>query len=150
MQRMFDNLFLSYCRFCARLREILYEAPWSSFDLILASAIFWMGCYFLWMTESDLFARFGGVYRVMARFGDEVVWGAMFALAGCYALLVVLWLHRPPFLARLAARMVVAFCVLSLAINNLGNSPPPASAITYGVLSLAAIWSLWRTRSSGR
>lgn len=137
-----------YCRYCGRLREILYEAPWSGYDLITASITFWLGLY-LTLTPG-LFKRFDAVYQVMARFGNEMLWGALLLSLGTLGLITVLWLHRPPFIVRLFSRMGIAFCLLSLALNNLGNNPPPASAITYLVLSCAALWSVWRTKASGR
>lgn len=138
----------AYCRLCERLREILHEAPWSSYDLIVSSIVFWLGVYLL--MSPGLFCEFSGVYKVLSRLGDEFVWGWSFLACGVSGLLNVLWMTRPPFPVRLLARMVVAFCVLSLAINNLGNRPPPASAITYSVLALAALWSVLRTKASGR
>lgn len=142
------KVFLFYCRFCGRLREILYEAPWSSYDLITTSITFWLGLYLL--LSPGLFREFSGVYQVLARLGSEQAWGWMFLIFGSVGLLNVLWLTRPPFPVRLLSRMGVAFCLLSLSINHLGNRPPPASAITYTVLSLAALWSVWRTKTSGR
>lgn len=143
-----DRLMSAYCRLCNRLREILYEAPWSSFDLITASIIFWLGLYLL--LSPGLFGEFAGVYRVLARLGNEMVWGATLLSFGTFGLMTVLWLSRPPFFVRLLSRMGIAFCMLSLALNNLGNQPPHASAITYSVLSLSALWCVWRTKANGR
>lgn len=143
-----SKVVMIYCRFCGRLREILYEAPWSSYDLITTSITFWLGLYLL--LSPGLFKEFSGVYLVLARLGNEQLWGWLFVAFGMSGLLNVLWLTRPPFPVRLLSRMGIAFCLLSLAINNLGNRPPPASAITYSVLSLAALWSVWRTKTSGR
>lgn len=145
---MGGKFLLAYCRICERFREIMHEAPWSSYDLIVSSIVFWLGVYLL--MSHGLFGEFSGVYKVLSRLGDERVCGWWFLAGGVAGLLNVLWMTRPPFLVRLLARMVVAFCVLSLAINNLGNSPPPASAITYSVLALAALWSVLRTKASGR
>jgi hypothetical protein len=136
-----------YCRFCEQLRDILYDAPWSSFDLICGSIVFWLGGYFL--VSPGLFAHYG-VYQVLARFGDEWVWGLMCVVFGAFDLVVLLWSRKLAFGTRLLARMGIAFCLTSLAFNNLGNTPPPASAITYSVLALAANWSVLRTRSDGR
>ncbi len=139
---------LAHCRLCERFREILYEAPWSSYDLIVSSVTFWLGIYLL--MSPGLFGEFSGVYNVLARMGDESMWGWSFLACGAVGLLNVLWMTRPPFIVRLIARMVVAFCVLSLAINNFGDHPPPASTVTYSVLALAALWSVLRTKASGR
>jgi len=143
-----DSILMTYCRFYKRLREILYEAPWSSFDVITASVVFWLGVYL--SLHAGLFEKYGGVYHVMARLGSELVWGAMFFFLGTVGLLNTLWLVRPPFSTRMLSRMGIAFCITSLAINNLGNDPPPSSTVTYCVLSAAALWSVWRTKSSGR
>lgn len=143
-----DKMMGMYCRFCWRLREILYEAPWSSFDLITASITFWLGLDLL--LSPGLFQRFAGVYQVLSRLGNERLWGCWFIVFGAFGLLNVLWLTRPPFPVRLLARMGIAFCLLSLALNNLGNVPPPASSVTYSVLSCAALWCVWRTKTSGR
>ncbi len=143
-----SKAFVLYCRFCGRLREILYEAPWSSYDLIAASITFWLGLYLL--LSPGLFQRFSGVYQVLARLGNERLWGWGLISFGMFGLLNVLWLSRPPFLVRLISRMGIAFCFLSLALNNLGNNPPPASAITYIVLAIASLWCVWRTKASGR
>lgn len=147
-----DSILMTYCRFCERLREILYEAPWSSFDVITASVVFWLGVYL--SLHAGLFeqygGQYGGVYNVMARLGSELVWGAMFLFLGTVGLLNTLWLVRPPFSTRMLSRMGIAFCITSLAINNLGHDPPLASTVTYCVLSAAALWSVWRTKSSGR
>ena len=145
---MGGKFLLSYYRLCERFREIMHEAPWSSYDLIVSSIIFWLGVYLL--MSPGLFGEFSGVYNVLSRLGDECVLGWGFLACGVAGLLNVLWMTLPPFPVRLLARMVVAFCVLSLAINNLGNRPPPASAITYSVLALAALWSVLRTKASGR
>lgn len=139
---------LAYCRFCERLREILLTAPWSSLDLIMASSIFLIGAYLL--SCPRLFDHYGSMYGGLSKFGGELLWGAAFLVAGAFGLLSVLWMVRPPFLVRLLARMAIAFCLLSQALNTLAHAPPPLSAIMYGVLSMAALWSLWRTKPSGR
>jgi hypothetical protein len=46
--------------------------------------------------------------------------------------------------------MSVAFCLLCFALNNLLYNPPPLSTVTYLVLSIAALWGIARTKSSGR
>lgn len=141
------SAFYVYCRFCARLRDILYDAPWSSFDLIAGCVVFWLGLYL--MTSPSLFDNYA-VYQVLSRFGDEYAWGIILFSAGAFDILVTLWYRRLTFPLRLLARMGIAFCMTSLALNNLANTPPPASTITYGVLALASVWSVLRTRSDGR
>lgn len=137
-----------YCNTCRRIREILKEAPWSSFDLLSSLIVLGLGAY-LFVTP-DLFDRFGGIYHVFAAWADEVWWGALFVSCGFFGLGMVCWPARPLFSLRLLARMAVAFCLLTLTINHLGNSPPPAATITNSVLSLAATWGILRTRRHGR
>lgn len=140
---------LSVCyQLGSRLYEILYEAPWSSLDLILSSATMWIGAYLL--LSPNLFGHYGAMYGGLSVIGGEWAWGLGFLSAGLFGLWTVLWLGRPSFTIRLLARMVVAFFVLSLMLNNMAHRPPPLSAITYGVLSLASIWGIWRTKASGR
>ena len=136
-----------YCRFCERIRNILYDAPWSSFDLIAGSTVFWLGCYLL--ASPGLFDSYD-VYKVLARLGNETVWGTMFVFFGSFDLIVLLLYKKLTFAVRLLSRMGIAFCFTSLSFNNLGSVPPPESAITYSILALAANWSVLRTRSDGR
>lgn len=131
-----------------RLRDILSEAPWSNYDLLASLVVFGIGLY-LW-ANSDIFDHIGGVYRQMADVMSERQWGAAFVASGVFGLSVVLWCRSPAFLWRLLARMVIAFCVLVLAMNNLLNRPPPLSAVTYALLSIWSVWGILRTRSSGR
>ncbi len=139
---------LVYCRFCERLRMILLEAPWTSFDLIAASIAFWLGLYLL--LQPDLFGHFDRVYLMLRQIGVEKTWGAMLLLFGAVGLLNVLWFTQVIFTLRLLARMGIAFCFSCLALTNLGNNPPPASAIVYAVLAISTLWSVWRTRPRGR
>ncbi len=138
----------AYCRFCERLRMILLEAPWSSFDLIAASIAFWLGLYLL--LQPELFGHFDRVYLMLRQIGDAKTWGAMLLLFGAVGLLNVLWFTQVIFTLRLLARMGIAFCFSCLALTNLGNNPPPASAIVYAVLAISTLWSVWRTRPRGR
>lgn len=139
---------IAYCRLCERLRAILLEAPWSSFDLIAASIAFWLGLYLL--IKPDLFSHFDKVYMMLKQFGDERSWGFMLVAFGAVGLLNVLWFARVSFTLQLLARMGIAFCFSCLALTNLGSDPPPASAIVYAVLALSTLWSVWRTRPRGR
>lgn len=142
------SAFYIYCRSCARLRDVLYDAPWSSFDLIAGCITFWLGVYLI--ASPALFENYGAVYQVLSRFGNECWWGTILFSAGLFDLVVTLWYKKRSFQLRLLARMGIGFCMTSLALNNLANTPPPASTITYGVLALASIWSVLRTRSDGR
>lgn len=137
-----------YCGTCQRLRAVLIEAPWSNFDLMASAITSGIGGYLLlW---PGMFTQVGGVYAAMANLGPEWVWGALFLLLGGIGLLNMLWCVCPQFLWRLLARMGVAFCLLTFAINNLSYSPPPLSSVTYTLLSLWALWGVLRTKSSGR
>lgn len=131
-----------------RMHEIMADAPYSSFDLLGSLIAFGIGLYLTWMP--DLFDRYGGLYGTLARWADEPWWGALFSLCGASGLAAVCWPARPPFGLRLLARMGVAFCLVAMAINHLDNSPPAAGAITHGVLSLASVWGILRTRHHGR
>lgn len=126
----------------------MVDAPWSSFDLMSSSITFWIGVYLL--LNQDMFAQVGGVYRAMAQVVDEWVWGSLFVGLGTLGLMTVLWCVAPPFGWRLLARMGVAFCLVSFALNNLSYSPPPLSFITYSFLAIWAMWGVLRTRASGR
>ena len=83
---------MTACRLCERLREILHEAPWSSYDLIVSSIVFWLGVYLL--MSPGLFGEFSGVYKMLSRLGDEFVWGWSFLACGVSGLLNVLWITR--------------------------------------------------------
>lgn len=132
---------------CYRLRHVLYRAPWSVFDLALAIGVLSISVYLL--LKPDLFAHFYGVYSPMSSYADQNHWGMVFLLSGAFSSGVVLWPFRPHFLLRVLARMLTAFCMLSFAMNNLANDPPPASAFFYSVMALFAIWAVIRTRCDG-
>lgn len=145
-----------YCGICERLREILLQAPWSSFDLIAASVAFWVGVYLTSLPvlfdpyPTALWEMYPKLYPITARLGSAQSVGAMFALSGFAGILNSLWISRPPFLVRLFARMIVAFCLSAMALDMLGNPYPPIATPTHCVLAIAALWSVWRTPSSGR
>jgi len=80
---------------------------------------------------------------------DQVMWAWIFIGCGGYGLLIVLWPRRPRFILRLLARMAVAFCLLSFALNNLSSYPPPMSGMLYAVLAVFSIWSIVRIRCDG-
>lgn len=132
---------------CYRLRHVLWRAPYSTFDLALAIAVAAMGGYLLYQTS--LFTLFAGVYLPMTSFASQPVWGKLFLGSGLFSLIVILWPRRPSFYLRMLGRMATAFCVLSFALNNFANNPPPVSAFFYGVLALFAVWAVLRVRCDG-
>lgn len=131
-----------------RLRSILIEAPWSSYDLLSSLIVAGLGVYLL--IVPDLFQCVGGVYAPFASVASERVWGGLFLACGIVGVMNVLWCERPPFGFRLLSRMGVAFCLLCFALNNLLYQPPPLSTVTYALLSVWALWGIARTKSSGR
>lgn len=135
---------LLYCASCIRIRRILNEAPWANYDLIVSSILCGVGVYLL--ANPDMFSNYNHVYATLARFGSPAAWGAVFVASGIASFVISAWPNRPPFTLRLLARMVAAFCLLSFALNNLGNVPPPVSTVTYSVLAAAAVWAVLRTR----
>lgn len=132
-----------YCESCLRLRRIMAEAPWANYDLIVSAILVGVGGYLLAMP--DMFGHYK-VYATLARFGTPALWGALFFASGLASFGVAAWPDRPSFALRLMARMMVAFCLCSVALNNLGDTPPPVSTVTYSVLALAALWAVLRTR----
>ena len=133
--------------FCYRLRHLLWRAPYSTFDFSMSLAFVLMGGHLLMFP--DLFTRFAGMYLPMQKVMSQSFWAITFLICGGYGLLIVLWPRRPLFLLRLLARMGVAFCLLSFALNNLSNSPPPISGMMYAVLAFISLWSIVRTRCDG-
>ncbi|KAB2921481.1 MAG: hypothetical protein F9K25_20390 [Candidatus Contendobacter sp.] len=131
-----------------RIRELLFNAPWSNFDLMASAITFWIGAYLL--ATPTMFVQIGGVYASMATVAPEWVWGGLFIGLGSVGVMTVLWCQCPRFVWRLLARMGVAFCLLTFALNNLSYAPPPLSTVTYGFLSLWALWGVLRTKASGR
>lgn len=131
-----------------RLRAILLDAPWSSYDLLSSLIVAGLGVYLL--IVPGLFQSVGGVYAPFASVAGERVWGGLFLACGIVGVMNVLWFGRPPFGVRLLSRMGVAFCLLCFALNNLLYQPPPLSTVTYALLSVWALWGIARTKSSGR
>ena len=131
-----------------RLRAILIEAPWSSYDLLSSAIVTGIGVYLLLVP--DLFQHIGGVYAPFAAVADEYLWGLLYLACGIVGMGTTLWCVMPTFGLRLLSRMGIAFCLLCFALNNLLYQPPPLSSVTYGLLSLWALWGIARTRSSGR
>lgn len=135
---------LIYCASCIRIRRILNEAPWANYDLIVASILCGVGVYLF--SNPDMFSHYNKVYATLDRFGSPAAWGSVFVAAGIASFVIVAWPKQPPFVLRLLARMGSAFCLLSFALNNWGNVPPPVSTVTYSVLAAAAVWAVLRTR----
>ena len=133
---------------CRRLRDILAEAPWSNYDLLISLIVFGVGLYML--VCRTMFQHIGGVYAKMAQVADELTWGLLFVACGGISFAITIWCYAPGFLWRLGARMATAFCLLVLAGNNALHMPPPLSTVTYILLAIWAVWGILRTRSSGR
>lgn len=131
-----------------RLREILLDAPWSSYDLLSSAIVTGIGGYLFLVP--NLFQHIGGVYAPFAAVASERVWGGLYLACGLVGVGNTLWCVMPTFGLRLLSRMGIAFCLLCFALNNLLYQPPPLSSVTYGLLSLWALWGIARTRSSGR
>lgn len=131
-----------------RLRDVLISAPWSMYDLLSSLIVAGIGLYLL--LYPAMFQQIGGVYAPFSGIADEWIWGWGCWTSGYFGLAVTLWCEMPSFVIRLLARMSVAFCLLCFALNNLLYNPPPLSTVTYLVLSIAALWGIVRTKSSGR
>lgn len=136
------------CTPCHRLRRIMLDAPWSSYDLLAALIVLGAGLYLL--TAPHLFEHIGGVYQPMAAVAREWQWGALFVGCGLLGMAVTLWNRAPAFALMLAGRMATAFCLLTLAGNNILNGPPPMSAVAYLCLAAWSVWGILRTRPYGR
>jgi len=130
------------------LRDVLISAPWSIYDLLSSLIVAGIGLYLL--IYPRMFQQVGGVYAQFSAIADEWIWGWVYGMVGLSGLAVTLWCETPSFVIRLFARMSVAFCLLCFALNNLLYNPPPLSTVTYLVLSVAALWGIARTKSSGR
>jgi hypothetical protein len=131
-----------------RLRDILISAPWSVYDLLSSLIVAGIGLYLL--IYPRMFQQLGGLYAPFSAIADEWIWGLVYGMAGLFGFAVTLWCETPSFVIRLFARMSVAFCLLCVAMNYLLYNPPPLSTVTYLVLSVAALWGIARTKSSGR
>lgn len=67
-----------------RLCYMIARSDITAIRLMLAlGAVFWSGVLF-W--SGDIFSRDAGTYGVMARMGDEYLWGSLFLLQGLSAL----------------------------------------------------------------
>lgn len=135
------------CFWCARFREIMMEAPWSSFDLAMSVILILLGMYliagFTWLESAY------SLYQPLSGWLSLWTYGWVCWCAGIIQAWVVLWHTRPPFELRLLARMGVCFCMVMLGINQISNVPPPVGAVTHLILALLSIWSVLRTRQSG-
>ena len=136
------------CTPCHRLRRIMLDAPWSSYDLLAALIVLGAGLYLL--TNPHMFEHIGGVYHAMAAVANEWQWGALFVGCGLLGMAGTLRGRAPAFALMLAGRMATAFCLLTLAGNTILSVPPPMSSVTYLCLAVWSVWSILRTRSYGR
>lgn len=134
--------------FCRRLHAILYEAPWSNFDLLTSIMIGLTGAYLL--LPSKVLESHKELYGTLLNVASEDEWGWFFLVNGIIGFSIVAWCERPPFILRLMARMTIAFCLLSLFGNAANNAIPPPGSITWAVLSLGAVWGICRTSRHGR
>jgi peptidoglycan/LPS O-acetylase OafA/YrhL len=139
---------LFWCGVCRRLREILLDAPWSSFDLIAATTIGLIGGYFMLpFPVYDLYP----IYSTLGVVSHEDALGALFLMAGIQAVLITIYCEKPPFFARLCARIAIALCFLILFCNAaIQGPPPPPSAIFWSIQFMAAVLGVARTRRHGR
>lgn len=129
-----------------RLREILLDAPWSSFDLIAALVIGLLGFYFL--LPFDAYALYP-TYATLGTLAGEQTIGSLFLLTGVQALAVVIYCEKPPLGARLCARVAMAICFLIMLGNTVARAPPPPSLVLWGVLFAASLLGVLRTRQHG-
>jgi hypothetical protein len=129
------------------LREILLEAPWSSFDLALSAILLLRGAYLLFgfTTLESAFS----LYRPLSGWLSYWAYGLICLLAGVAQAMATLWPSIPPFEIRLLARLGVCFCAALFALNQVSNVPPPVGAITHLVLAVLSIWSVLRTSRAG-
>lgn len=137
------RLFVTYCAICLRLRNVLAEAPWSSFDLVSGALVWWVGCY---MVASPEVLSLGS-HKILNALGST----APYVFVGCGLLgwASVCWPSRPPFLLRLTARMGLTYCVVLLFIEDYARNPPPLSVFTHATLAVASAWGLCRTKTRG-
>lgn len=142
---MITRWMFMYCAFCLRLRNVLTEAPWSSFDLVAGSLVWWVGAYAAFCP--DALAVDGG--RIVSALGSPDLAAAVFLLFGLLGWAVACWPSRPPFALRLAARAGIAYCLILLMAEDLARDPPPLSVATHATLVVAASWGVLRTRVMG-
>ena len=137
----------NWCFWCARFREIMLDAPWSSLDLAMSIILILRGTYliagFTWLeTAYTLYKPLAGLLGLLA-------YGWICLLAGTVQAITTLWPTRPLMEVRLFARMGVCFCMVVFGLNQMANIPPPIGAITHLVLSGLSIWSVLRTSHNG-
>lgn len=136
-----------WCFWCARFREIMLDAPWSSFDLAMSIILVLRGCYLV--VGFTLLEPVYTIYKPLAGIMGLWAYGWVCLIAGMIQCISVLWPVRPPFEIRLFARMGVCFCFVVFSLNQISNVPPPIGAITHLVLSGLSIWSVLRTSKTG-
>ena len=142
---------LDWCFWCARFREIMMDAPWSSYDLAMGVILIMRGAYLIvgFTTMELTFTYSSGNFRPLMGVLGLWSYGWTCLICGWIQILVVLWPTKPIFEMRLLARMGICFCFLVFSFNQISNVPPPIGAITHWILTLLAIWSVLRTRRSG-
>lgn len=138
---------LRWCFWCARFREIMLDAPWSSFDLSMSVILILRGLYLI--AGFSLLETTYSIYKPLAGFIGLWQYGWVCLIAGCVQFLMTLWPVRPPFEIRLLARMGVCFCFIAFSLNQISNIPPPVGFITHFILSLLSIWTVLRTSRKG-
>lgn len=137
-----------YC-WGGRVREILLDAPWSSFDLAM-SAILILRAGYLLLFGAAIQAKHPMLYAQLANTITLEGYGVLCLIAGSYGMAIVLWPTRPSYGLRLFARMGVAFVFVQYSINQWALTYPTIGAITHLVLAALAVWSLLRTQRGGR
>jgi len=130
----------------ARLSHILLEAPWSNHDLLSGLILGLIGLLLLINPELYTTLR---TLNFIAHQGYTVEWSLLFLVSGLYGLGMTLWCIAPPFWVRILARMLYAFCFLTLAFSSLQFFITP-SALTFSILAVWSIWGILRTHESGR
>lgn len=138
---------IRWCFWCARFREIMLEAPWSSFDLAMSFILVLAGGYLI--TNFEWLESTYAIYRSLSGCLGLQAYGFVCLIAGMVQMVSVLWPSLPSFECRLFARMGVCFCFVVFSLNQLANVPPPVGAITHFVLSGLSIWIVLRTSRGG-
>jgi len=129
-----------------RLQGILTEAPWSNHDLL--SGLILLGIGGLLFYDPTVYTKLRTL-NFIAHSGYTSEWSGLFLFSGLYGMAVTLWCLAPPLSLRIAARMLYAFCFLTLAFSSWQFAATP-SAITFSLIALWSVWGILRTQPSGR